>query len=122
MRAARAHVARAEETFWIARVHEFFAARPVRIRLDASRSLRLVVHDVLGYLWSKQREICRGPRELQDALSDLTAGAETNGLRASLANRPRIATLATSVSMSARRSLPGTGRGRDRRLPSAGGK
>ena len=28
----------------------------------------------------------------------------------------------TSVSMSARRSLPGTGRGRDRRLPSAGGK
>jgi len=33
-----------------------------------------------------------------------------------------IATLATSVSMSARRSMPGTDRGRDRRLPSAGGK
>ena len=33
-----------------------------------------------------------------------------------------IGTFATSVSMSARRLMPGTGRGRDRRLPSAGGK
>src|SRR5271155_3796168 len=36
------------ETFWIARVHEFFAAKPFRIRLDASRSLRTVVRDVMG--------------------------------------------------------------------------
>src|SRR5271168_3633111 len=28
------------ESFWIARVHEFFATKPFRIRLDASRSLR----------------------------------------------------------------------------------
>ena len=33
------------ETFWIARVHEFFAVKPFRIRLDASRSLRTVVLD-----------------------------------------------------------------------------
>lgn len=30
----------AVETFWIARVHEFFSAKPFKIRLDASRSLR----------------------------------------------------------------------------------
>jgi len=33
------------EEFWIARVHEFFAAKPFRIRLDASRSLRTVVRE-----------------------------------------------------------------------------
>src|SRR5271155_449370 len=36
------------EAFWIARVHEFFAAKPFKIRLDASRSLRTVVRDVMG--------------------------------------------------------------------------
>ena len=35
------------EAFWIARVQDFFAAKPFRIRLDASRSLRLIVRDVL---------------------------------------------------------------------------
>jgi len=33
------------EEYWIARVHEFFAAKPFRIRLDASRSLRTVVRE-----------------------------------------------------------------------------
>lgn len=37
----------AVEKFWIARVHEFFAAKPFKIRLDASRNLRTVVGDVL---------------------------------------------------------------------------
>ncbi|MGO9004714.1 MAG: DUF4928 family protein [Beijerinckiaceae bacterium] len=43
------------EGFWIARVHEFFAAKPFRIRLDASRSLRTVVRDVLGQAEDRQK-------------------------------------------------------------------
>jgi hypothetical protein len=43
------------ETFWIARVHEFFAAKPFRIRLDASRSLRTVVRDVLEQAEERQK-------------------------------------------------------------------
>src|ERR1700688_700911 len=43
------------ETFWIARVHEFFAAKPFRIRLDASRSLRTVVRDVLDQAEERQK-------------------------------------------------------------------
>jgi hypothetical protein len=43
------------EAFWIARVHEFFAAKPFRIRLDASRSLRTVVRDVLEQAEERQK-------------------------------------------------------------------
>jgi len=43
------------ETFWIARVHEFFAAKPFRLRLDASRSLRTVVRDVLDQAEERQK-------------------------------------------------------------------
>jgi Domain of unknown function (DUF4928) len=43
------------EGFWIARVHEFFAAKPFKIRLDASRSLRTVVRDVLGQAEDRQK-------------------------------------------------------------------
>src|SRR5271155_1838724 len=46
------------EAFWIARVHEFFAAKPFRIRLDASRSLRTVVRDVLDQAEERQKP-CR---------------------------------------------------------------
>jgi Domain of unknown function (DUF4928) len=35
------------EAFWIERVHEFFAGKPFKIKLDASRSLRTVVRDVI---------------------------------------------------------------------------
>ena len=45
----------AVEQFWIARVHEFFAAKPFRIRLDASRSLRMVVGDVLQQAEERQK-------------------------------------------------------------------
>jgi hypothetical protein len=45
------------EAFWIARVHEFFAAKPFRIRLDASRSLRLVVRDVLAQAEEQQKSL-----------------------------------------------------------------
>src|SRR5208283_767571 len=45
--------------FWLqhcrARVHEFFAAKPFRIRLDASRSLRTVVRDVLDQAEERQK-------------------------------------------------------------------
>jgi hypothetical protein len=45
------------EAFWIARVHEFFAAKPFRIRLDASRSLRLVMRDVLAQAEERQKSV-----------------------------------------------------------------
>jgi len=38
----------AVEAFWIERVHEFFSAKPFKIRLDASRSLRTLVRDVIA--------------------------------------------------------------------------
>jgi hypothetical protein len=43
------------ETYWIDRVHEFFAGKPFKIRLDASRSLRTVVRDVIGQAEERQR-------------------------------------------------------------------
>jgi hypothetical protein len=43
------------ERFWIDRVQEFFAAKPFKIRLDASRSLRLVVRDVLTQAEERQK-------------------------------------------------------------------
>lgn len=45
----------AVEGFWIERVHEFFSAKPFKIKLDASRSLRTVVRDVLGQAEERQR-------------------------------------------------------------------
>ncbi len=46
----------AVEGFWIERVREYFAAKPFRIRLDASRGLRLVVRDVLDQAEERQKE------------------------------------------------------------------
>jgi hypothetical protein len=43
------------EAFWVARVQEFFVAKPFRIRLGASRSLRLVVRDVLEQAEERQK-------------------------------------------------------------------
>jgi hypothetical protein len=43
------------ERFWIERVHEFFAAKPFKIRLDASQSLRMVVRDVLAQAEERQK-------------------------------------------------------------------
>ena len=45
----------AVEAFWIGRVHEFFAGKPFRIRLDASRGLRALVRDVLAQAQERQR-------------------------------------------------------------------
>jgi hypothetical protein len=45
------------EDFWIARVQEFFAGKPFQIRLDASRSLRVVVRHVLEQAVARQREM-----------------------------------------------------------------
>ncbi len=46
----------AVETYWIEQVKVFFAARPFKIRLDASRSLRTVVREVIGQAVERQRE------------------------------------------------------------------
>lgn len=43
------------ESFWIERVHAFFAGKPFKIRLDASRSLRTVVRDLLQQAEERQR-------------------------------------------------------------------
>ncbi|EPM62329.1 hypothetical protein A264_03545 [Pseudomonas syringae pv. actinidiae ICMP 19071] len=43
------------ESFWIERVHEFFSAKPFKIRLDASRSLRTLVRDMLLQAEERQR-------------------------------------------------------------------
>jgi hypothetical protein len=45
----------AVERFWIARVHEFFAAKPFKIRLDASRSLKAVFADLFKQAEERQK-------------------------------------------------------------------
>lgn len=45
----------AVEAFWIDRVHEFFAGKPFKIKLDTSRSLRTVVRDVIGQAEERQK-------------------------------------------------------------------
>jgi hypothetical protein len=45
----------AVEEFWIARVHEFFAGKPFKIKLDASKSLRTVVRDVIAQAEERQK-------------------------------------------------------------------
>jgi hypothetical protein len=43
------------EKFWIARVNDFFAGKPFKIKLDASRSLRTLVRDVLAQAEQRQK-------------------------------------------------------------------
>jgi hypothetical protein len=45
----------AVEDFWIARVQEFFAAKPFKLRLDASRSLNAVFADLLRQAEERQK-------------------------------------------------------------------
>jgi len=43
------------ERFWIDRVHEFFAGKPFKITLDASKSLRTVVRDMIAQAEERQK-------------------------------------------------------------------
>jgi hypothetical protein len=43
------------ELFWIERVHAFFAGKPFKIKLDASKSLRMVVRDVVAQAVEQQK-------------------------------------------------------------------
>jgi hypothetical protein len=43
------------ENFWIERVHEFFAGKPFKVKLDGSRSLRVLVRDVLSQAEERQK-------------------------------------------------------------------
>jgi hypothetical protein len=45
----------AVESFWIERVHEFFAGKPFKIKLDAARGLRTVVRDVIQQAQERQK-------------------------------------------------------------------
>lgn len=44
------------ERFWIERVHDFFAGRPFKIKLDSSKGLRTVVRDVIEQAVKRQKE------------------------------------------------------------------
>ncbi len=43
------------ELFWIERVNEFFSGKPFKIGLDGSRSLRVVVRDLIGQAQERQK-------------------------------------------------------------------
>lgn len=45
------------EHFWIERVHEFFAGKPFKVRLDSARSLRVLVRDILSQAEERQKNI-----------------------------------------------------------------
>ncbi len=45
------------ETFWMERVNEFFAGKPFKIKLDAARSLRSVVRDVIAQAEERQKSM-----------------------------------------------------------------
>ncbi len=45
----------AVEVFWVERVKQFFSGKPFKIKLDASRSLRTVVRDVIGQAEERQK-------------------------------------------------------------------
>lgn len=44
------------EKFWISRVRQFFAAQPLRIRLDSARGLRSTVRDILEQAAERDRQ------------------------------------------------------------------
>lgn len=44
------------EAFWIDRVHDFFAGKPFKIKLDTSRSLRSLVRHVIGQAEERQKK------------------------------------------------------------------
>jgi len=46
----------AVEAFWVSRVQLFFSGKPFNIKLDASRSLRTVVRDVISQAEKRQRD------------------------------------------------------------------
>ena len=43
------------ETFWIEKVHGFFAGKPFRVKLDVSQSLRTIVRDILAQAQERQK-------------------------------------------------------------------
>ncbi len=43
------------EAFWIERVHEFFAGKPFKIKLDTSKSVRTAVRDVIEQAQERQK-------------------------------------------------------------------
>jgi hypothetical protein len=45
----------AVEAFWMERVHGFFAGKPFKIKLDAERSLRTVLRDVIAQAQERQK-------------------------------------------------------------------
>jgi hypothetical protein len=47
---------KAVEKWWVDRVQDFFSGKPFTLKLDASRSLRSIVSDLLGQAVKRQRE------------------------------------------------------------------
>lgn len=68
----------AVEDFWIARVREFFAAKPFRLRLDASRGLKAVFADLLRQ--AEERQKTAPGVHYAGALMQHLVGAKLEGL------------------------------------------
>jgi hypothetical protein len=45
------------EEWWIARVKEYFASQPFKLKLDPSKSLRHAVHELLDAAFKRQKEV-----------------------------------------------------------------
>jgi len=58
------------ECWWIARVREFFASQPIRVKADISKSLRQIVQDLLDAARERQRE-CAGTTVVGTVLEHL---------------------------------------------------
>lgn len=68
----------AVEDFWIARVREFFAAKPFKLRLDASRGLKAVFGDLLRQ--AEERQKTAPGVHYAGALMQHLVGAKLEGL------------------------------------------
>ncbi|HEX7634336.1 MAG TPA: DUF4928 family protein [Noviherbaspirillum sp.] len=44
------------EAWWVARVRDFFSAKPFVLKYDTSKSLRAIVHDLLAQAFKRQKE------------------------------------------------------------------
>ena len=62
------------ETWWVARVSDFFAAQPFRIKIDSSKSVRSIVSDLMDAAFSRQKE-CPGMM-VAGAVMEHLAGAK----------------------------------------------
>jgi Domain of unknown function (DUF4928) len=64
----------AVERFWIEKVHQFFAGKPFKFRVDASLSLRAAVRDLLGQ--ARVRQLANPGQRFEGAMLQHLVGAK----------------------------------------------